>query len=79
MPSDLKSWFNNNRVVVWLHTRSLTRAQKSASALSDRLDRYFESLRLERFHSQEIGLKFDGNVVAVSDEPEVTIFAAVHK
>ena len=57
----------------------MTRAQKSASALSDRLDRYFESLRLERFHSQERGLKFDGNVVAVSDAPEVTIFAAVHK
>ena len=78
VPSDLKPRFNKNRVVVSLQTRSITRAQKSASALSDRLDRYFESLRLERFHSQELGLKFDGNVVAVSDEPEVTITDALN-
>ena len=77
VPSDLKSRFNKNRVVVSLHTRSITRAQKSASALSDRLDRYFESLRLERFHSQELGLKFDANVVTVSDEPEVTVADAL--
>ena len=78
VPSDLKSRFNKNRVVVSLHTRSITRAQKSASALSDRLDRYFESLRLERFHSQELGLKFDANLVTASDEPEVTIADALN-
>ena len=77
VPSDLKSRFNKNRVVVSLHTRSITRAQKSASALSDRLDRYFETLRLERFHSQELGLKFDANMVADCDEPEVTISDAL--
>ena len=79
VPSDLKSRFNKNRVVVSLHTRSITRAQKSASALSDRLDRYFESLRLERFHSQELGLKFDANMVTASDEPEVTITDALNQ
>ena len=42
------------------------------------MDRYFESLRLERFHSQELGLKFDANVVTVSDEPEVTIADALN-
>ena len=36
----------------------------AASALSDRLERYFESLRLERFHSQELGLKFGGVIDA---------------
>ena len=77
VPSDVKSRFNKNRVVVSLHTRSITRAQKSASALSDRLDRYFDSLRLERFHSQELGLKFDTNMVTDSDEPEVTITDAL--
>jgi len=51
--SDLKTRFNKSRVVVSLHTRSIMKAQKSALALCDRLDRYFESLRLERFHSQE--------------------------
>jgi hypothetical protein len=73
VPSDLKSRFNKNRVVVSLQTRSITRAQKSASALSDRLDRYFESLRLERFHSQELGLKFDGNAAAVSEFFRLTL------
>ena len=68
---------NKNRVVVSLHMRSIIRAQKLASALSDRLDRYFESLRLERFHSQELGLKFDTNMVTDSDEPEVTITDAL--
>ncbi len=77
VPSDLKSRFNKNRVVVSLHTRSITRAQKSASALSDRLDRYFESLRLERFHSQELGLKFDANAVAVCDVSDATFADAL--
>ena len=58
VPSDLKARFNKSRVVVSLHTRSIVKAQKSALALCDRLDRYFESLRLEWFHSQELGLKF---------------------
>ena len=60
VPSDLKTRFNKNCVVVSLHTRSEVRAQKAASALCDRRERYFESLRLERFHSQELGLKFGG-------------------
>ena len=77
VPSDLKSRFNKNRVVVSLHTRSITRAQKSASALSDRLDRYFESLRLERFHSQELGLKFNANVVPASNAPDANIADAM--
>ena len=56
VPSDLKTRFNKSRVVVSLHARSIAKAQKSALALCDRLDRYFESLRLERFHSQELGI-----------------------
>ena len=60
VPSDLQTRFNKSRVVVSLDTRSIVKAQKSALALCDRLDRYFESLRVERFHSQELGLKFNG-------------------
>ena len=41
VPSDLKTRFNKNRVVVSLHTRSEVRAQKAAFTLSDRLERYF--------------------------------------
>ena len=58
VPSDLKTRFNKSRVVVSLHTSLIVKAQNSALALCDRLDRYFESLRLERCHSQELGLKF---------------------
>ena len=73
MPSALKSRFNKNRVVVSLHPRPTKRAQKSASALSDRLDRYFESLRPGRYHSQKLKLKFDANVVPAFNAPDATI------
>jgi hypothetical protein len=78
VPSDLKSKFNKNRVVVSLHTRSISRAQKSAAALSDRLDRYFESLRLERFHSQELGLSLSPLVTPVITRPDATISEALN-
>ena len=77
VPSDLKSKFNKNRVVVSLHTRSISRAQKSAAALSDRLDRYFESLRLERFHSQELGLSLSPLVTPAITQPDATISEAL--
>ena len=77
VPSDLKTRFNKNRVVVSLHTRSIVKAQKSALALCDRLDRYFESLRLERFHSQELGLKFSGAINASPDEVHSSISDAL--
>jgi integrase len=77
VPSDLKGRFNKNRVVVSLHTRSEVRAQRAASALSDRLERYFESLRLERFHSQELGLKFGGVPDAPLDSVDTNISDAL--
>ena len=77
VPSDLKTRFNKNRVVVSLHTRSEVKAQKAASALSDRLERYFESLRLERFHSQELGLKFGGFPDAPLDSVDTNISDAL--
>lgn len=77
VPSDLKTRFNKKRVVVSLHTRSVARAQKSAMALSDRLERYFESLRLERFHSQELGLKFSVPADIDVDFAEVPISEAL--
>ena len=77
VPSDLKTRFNKNRVVVSLHTRSEVKAQKAAFALSDRLERYFESLRLERFHSQELGLKFSSAVDASPNEVHSSISDAL--
>src|SRR5210317_2279599 len=77
VPSDLKARFNKNRVVVSLHTRSAVKAQKAASGLSDRLERYFESLRLERFHSQELSLKFGGVPDAPLDSVDTNISDAL--
>ena len=47
VPADVRSRFNKDRVIVSLHTRSLPKAQRSAAALSDRLERYWDSIRLE--------------------------------
>ena len=64
-------------MVVSLHTRSIAKVQKSALALCDRLDRHFEPLRLERFHSQELGLKFSGVIDASPNEVPSSISDAL--
>ena len=64
VPSDVRSRFNKGRVIVSLHTRSLPKAQRSAAALSDRLERYWDSIRLEVFHTRELGLSLVQEVEA---------------
>ena len=39
-----------------LRTKSEVKATKSAAALSDRLERYWDSLRMEMIYSRELGL-----------------------
>ena len=56
VPSDLQTRFNKERVTISLRTRSFNKAEKSAEALSDRLERYWDGLRLEVFHTKELGL-----------------------
>jgi len=56
IPKDLQQKFNKDRVIVSLRTKSQDKALSSARTLSDRLERYWESLRLELFHSKELGL-----------------------
>ena len=56
VPSDLQTRFNKERVTISLRTRSQAKAEKSAEALSDRLERYWDGLRLEIFHTTELGL-----------------------
>ena len=77
VPSDLKTRLNKSRVGVSLHTRSIAKAQKSALALCDLLDRCFESLRLERFQSQELGLKFSDAIDVSSNEVHSSISDAL--
>ena len=57
IPSDLQHRFNKRKIEVSLRTKSEAKAAKSATALSDRLERYWDSLRLEMIYSRELGLK----------------------
>ena len=57
VPSDLQSRFHERKIEVSLRTKSEAKAAKSAAALSDRLERYWDSLRMEMIYSRELGLK----------------------
>jgi hypothetical protein len=56
IPSDLQHRFNKRKIEVSLRTKSESKAAKSAAALSDRLERYWDSLRMEIIYSRELGL-----------------------
>jgi integrase len=73
VPADVRSRFNKDRVIVSLHTRSLPKAQRSAAALSDRLERYEDSIRLEVFHTRELGLSLVQQVEADRSGVSVSI------
>ena len=47
---------NKRRVEVSLKTKSADKARSLSMTLSDRLERYWDSLRLEQIHSRELGL-----------------------
>ena len=47
VPSDLRHRFNKKKIEVSLRTKSESKAAKSAAVLSDRLERYWDSLRME--------------------------------
>ena len=44
VPSDLQHRFNKRKILVSLRTKSETKATKSAAALSDKLERYWDTL-----------------------------------
>ncbi len=56
IPSDLRCRFLKRKIEVFLPTKSESKAAKSAAALSDRLERYWDSLRMEMIYSKELGL-----------------------
>ena len=56
VPSDLRHRFNKKKIEVSLRTKFEAKAAKSAAALSDRLERYWDSLRMEMIYSKELGL-----------------------
>ena len=61
VPSDLKTKFNKNRVVISLRTSSKQKAIESANKLTDRLETYWNTLRLELFHTKKLKLGFFDN------------------
>ena len=62
VPADLHERFNKDRVIITLRTRSRDKALRSAATLSDGLERHWESLTLELFHSKELGLSLINHV-----------------
>jgi len=57
IPSDLLHRFNKRKIEASLRTKSEAKAAKSAAALSDRLERYWDSIRMEMIYSRELGLR----------------------
>lgn len=56
IPSDLQRRFKKRKIEVSLQTKLESKAAKSAAALSDRLKRYWDSIRMEMIYSRELGL-----------------------
>jgi hypothetical protein len=56
IPSNLQHRSEKPKIELSLRTKSESKAAKSAAALSDRLERYWDSLRMEMIYSKKLGL-----------------------
>ncbi len=56
IPSDLRCRFLKRKIEVSLRTKTVSKAATSAAALSDRLERYWDSLYMEMIYSKELEL-----------------------
>src|SRR6056300_695876 len=77
VPSDLRHRFNKKKVEVSLRTKSEAKAAKSAAALSDRLERYWDSLRMEMIYSRELGISVVSDKVSNANETELSLSDAL--
>ena len=66
VPSDLRQRFKKRKIEVSLRTKSQVKAARSAAALSDRLERYWDTLRMEMVFSRELGLSAAPEVKATA-------------
>jgi hypothetical protein len=71
VPFDLQSQFNKDRITISLRTNSRSKALNSALTMSERLELYWERLRLEKFHTRELGLELEQT--ANSNPPKTDI------
>ena len=80
IPSDLLHRFNKRKIEVSLRTKSEAKAAKSAAALSDRLERYWGSLRMEMIHSRELvlGIASDTKTTASAKSFSITDALALY-
>ena len=72
VPSDLQTRFNKKRVVISLRTTSEQKAIISANKLADRLDNYWNTLRLKLFHTKELKLSFLDNEKVKSEKVKLS-------
>ena len=72
VPSDLQTRFNKKRIVISLRTPSEQKAIISANKLADRLDNYWNTLRLELFHTKELKLSFLDNEKVKSEKVKLS-------
>jgi len=77
VPSDLRHRFNKKKVEVSLRTKSEAKASKSAAALSDGLERYWDSLRMEMIYSRELGISVVSDKVSNTNETELSLSDAL--
>ena len=73
VPADLQHRFNKKKVEVSLRTKSEAKAAKLAAALSDRLERYWDSLRMEQIHLKELGLTVTNRFPVISETNSISI------
>ena len=74
VPKDLQARFNKRRVEVSLKTKSADKARSLSMTLSDRLERYWDSLRLEQIHSRELGLSLINADLIKNSTKKVKVF-----
>ena len=77
VPSDLRHRFNKKKIEVSLRTKSEAKAAKSAAALSDRLERYWDSIRMEMIYSRELGISVVPDKVSNANETELSLSDAL--
>ena len=77
VPSDLCHRFNKKKIEVSLRTKSEAKAAKSAAALSDRLERYWDSLRMEMIYSRELGMSVVPDEVSNANQTKLSFSDAL--
>ena len=81
IPSDLQHHFKKRKIEVYLRTKSESKASKSAAVLSDRIERYWDSLRMEMIYSRELGMRVvpDGETTIISKSLFITEALALYQ